>query len=362
MKIAQLIDSLSVGGAERMQVTYVETAVARGIVPTVISLGRPANTHIPKQIESAGGRLVEMAGKNMVDPARFFRLVSFLRRERFDVLHVHLTHAIFLGCWAGLLTGTRIVATLHNVNPDEHPFLEALSLVLGARRIIAVGNEVEHSYRRRLPGKKIDVVYNPVAKGAQLSDAEKNTLRRDLTGDASRPTLICVGRLEPQKGMADLLDAMAILRTSHPQAMLLIAGRGSLEAELKAKIETLGLQDNVRMLGVRDDVPRLLAASDIFVNSSHWEGMPISVLEAMAARLPVVATSVGDVPNIVTPQTGLLVEPHHPQQLADAMRTLLDDATMRQTLGEGGFALVNARHTPDRWLDSLHEIYFPTGK
>jgi L-malate glycosyltransferase len=362
MKIAQLIDSLSVGGAERMQVTYVESAIARGIVPTIISLRHQENTHIPQQIESAGARLVEMTGKNMVDLARFFRLVSFLRRERFDVLHVHLTHAIFLGCWAGLLTGTRVVATLHNVNPDEHPFLEALSLIFGAHRIIAVGNEVEHAYRRRLPGKKIDVVYNPVPGGAQLSEAEKTALRRDLTGDETRPTLICVGRLEPQKGMADLLDAMAILRSSHPQAILLIAGRGSLETELKSKIEVLGLQGSVRMLGVRNDVPRLLAASDIFVNSSHWEGMPISVLEAMAARLPVAATRVGDVPNIVTPQTGLLVEPHHPQALADAMRTLLDDAPLRQTLGAGGLALVHARHTPDRWLDSLHEIYFPAGR
>lgn len=362
MKIAQLIDSLNVGGAERMQVTYVETAIARGIVPTVISLGRHIDTHIPDQIKRTGARLVEITGKNMVDIKRFFRLVSFLRRERFDVLHVHLTHAIFLGCWAGLLTGTRVVATLHNVNPDEHPTLEALSLVFGARKIIAVGNEVEKSYRRRLLGRKIEIVYNPVAVTPQIKSAEKSALRRDLAGDESRTILLCVGRLEPQKGMADLLDAMAILHQKFPQLVLLIAGRGSLESELKDKIVDLNLQNCVRMLGVRDDVPRLLAASDIFVNSSHWEGMPISVLEAMAARLPVVATRVGDVPNIVNTQTGLLVEPHRPQELADAIRTLLEDDTLRQTLGSGGFSLVNARHTPDKWLDALHEIYFHAGK
>lgn len=362
MKIAQLIDSLYVGGAERMQVTYVETAIARGVTPTVISLQRHPDTHIPDQIKKAGARLVEITGKNMVDVRRFFRLASFLRRERFDVLHVHLTHSIFLGCWAGLLTGTRVVATLHNVNPDEHPTLEALSLVLGARKIIAVGNEVERSYRRRLFGRKIEIVYNPVAAGTQISSAERSALRHDLAGDETRPILLCVGRLEPQKGMADLLEAMAILHRRFPQAMLLIAGRGSLETELKNKIASLGLHNCVRMLGVRDDVPRLLAASDIFVNSSHWEGMPISVLEAMAARLPVVATNVGDVPNIVTPQTGSLVEPHRPQELADAIQTLLEDAPLRRTLGAGGLALVNARHTPDKWLDSLHEIYFPSGK
>jgi L-malate glycosyltransferase len=362
MKIAQLIDSLSVGGAERMQVTYVETALARGIVPTVIALGRHSNSHLPKEIEKAGARLVEITGKNMVDPARFFRLVSFLRRERFDVLHAHLTHAIFLGCWAGLLTGTRVVATLHNVNPDEHPTLEALSLVLGARKIIAVGNEVERAYRRRLPGRKIDVVYNPVAAGVHVDDAEKYALRRELTCDETHPILLCVGRLEPQKGMADLLEAMALLHPKYPRAMLLIAGHGSLETELKNKIEALGLQNCVRMLGVRGDVLRLLAASDVFVNSSHWEGMPISVLEAMAASLPIVATRVGDVPNIVTPQTGLLVEPHSPHSLADAIQTLLDDAPLRRTLGAGGLALVHARHTPDKWLDSLHEIYSSAGK
>jgi L-malate glycosyltransferase len=362
MKIAQLIDSLSVGGAEQMQLIYVQAAVSRGIVPTIISLGRRKTTHIPEQIIKAGAHLVELDARSMVDPGRFFRLVSYLRREKFDVLHVHLTHAIFLGALAGLLTGTRVVATLHNVDPDHHAFLEALALVLGSRKIIAVGNEVERAYRKRLLGRKIEVVYNPVSAGIELSAEERTSLRRELTSDETRPILLCVGRLKPQKGMVDLLDAMAILHPAFPQAMLLIAGSGALETDLKNQIERLGLQNCVRMLGARNDVPRLLAASDIFVNSSHWEGMPISVLEAMAARLPVVATRVGDVPNIVTPQTGLLVEPHQPQDLASAMQTLLEDASLQQTLGEGGHALVHARHTPDKWLDSLHQIYFPADR
>ena len=357
MRVAQIIDSLFVGGAEQLQVTYAEAAIARGNVPTVVVLASYPNTPIPARLQALGVRVVEITGNNLADAERFRRLVSFLRMERFDAIHVHLTYAIILGGWAGLFSSTPVVASLHNVKPDHHADLEVASLYLRAKRLIAVGDTVARVYQKRLPGRRIETIYNPVQPGVRISASERAALRRDLAGDEGRKIIVCVGRLEQQKGMFDLLMAMDILCASHPKAMLLIIGQGTLKDRLRTNIDELGLQNHVRLLGVRDDVPRVLAASDIFAIASHWEGMPVSILEAMAARLPVVATRVGDVPQIVTPETGLLVDAHKPSALATALQTLLDNPARRDSLASGGLALITSHHSPDSWLDSLHRIY-----
>lgn len=357
MRVLQLIDSLYSGGAEQLQVTYAKATMARGDIPTIVSLATFPNSPIPDQLRSMGARLVEINGRNLVDPARFSRLVSFFRAERFDVIHTHLTTATILGAWAGFLSRTPVVASLHNIRPDVHPFLEAASLTIGARRIIAVGDAVAQIYRKRLPGRKIETIFNPVEPGLKLTSTERSALRRELTGDETRPLILCVGRLEPQKGMFDLLDAMAIVRDSNPSALLLIAGQGTLKEDLQKKITELHLGESVKLLGIRTDVPRLLAASDIFALASHWEGMPVSALEAMAAGLPVVATRVGDMPQIVKPTSGILMDPHQHQQLAAALQTLLDNSTRRESMGRAGQAGIASHHTPDRWLDSLYRIY-----
>lgn len=357
MRVAQIIDSLFVGGAEQLQVTYAEAAIARGEVPTVIVLARYPNTPIPERLQALGVRLIEITGRNLIDPARFRQLIAFLRAERFDAIHAHLTHAIILGGWASLFSRTPLVASLHNVQPDEHAALEIVSLYLRAKRIIAVGDAVARAYRKRLLGRRIETIYNPVPAGAHITIAERAALRRELAGDEDRPIVVCVGRLEPQKGMFDMLTAIDVLRISHPKAILLIIGQGTLKDQLQTKIEELGLQNYARLIGIREDVPRVLAASDIFASASHWEGMPVAMLEAMAARLPVVATRVGDVPQIVTPNTGLLVDAHKPRDLAAALQMLLDDATLRDSLASGGLALVTSRHSPDRWLESLRQVY-----
>ena len=113
----------------------------------------------------------------------------------------------------------------------------------------------------------------------------------------------------------------------------------------------------VILLGVRNDVPRLLAAGDIFVSASHWEGLPVAVLEAMAVGLPVVATSVGDVPDVVVPGTGLIVPPHQPAALATTIRTLLDDPEQGRQLGMAGRAHVVRNYAIEAWADKLLKLY-----
>lgn len=361
MRVAQLIDSLHVGGAEKLQVTFAQVARARDMSVSVIRLRYHEGAPIPAQLEALGAQVMTFTGRGMADPQRLWRLVRFLRQGRFDVLQTHLTYSNILGTLAGRLAGIPVVATLHSValDPIHRPAihqLEARLLRFGPSRVIAVGYAVAELHRPRI-GREIRVIPNAVSEVPPLAPAERAALRREVTGDEARPLLICVGRLTPLKGYPDLIRAFAMLRESHPSAALAIVGGGRLHEELAAQIETLGLSGHAFLLGSRDDVPRLLRASDLYVSASHLEGLPLSILEAMMAGLPVVATSVGDVPRVLVSGTGTTVPPQQPEQLAQAMRAMLDEPEQMRAMGAAGQAHATRHYSLNAWMDQLVALY-----
>jgi glycosyltransferase involved in cell wall biosynthesis len=357
MKIAQIIDSLSSGGAERLQVTFAETAMSCDIRPTVIVLANYPNTPVPEQLRATGAEVVEFCGRNLVDPLRFIRLTLYLRSQKFDILHAHLGYAIILGVFAGLLTGTPVVATLHNILSDRWTKLVNFMLWLGAKRIIAVGEIVMRAHLTQPYRERMEVVVNPVKSIEPVPQDERDEIRTAIAGDKNRPFLIAIGRLEPQKAFSDLISAMVIVQKSRSDVFLAVVGGGSLGESIDQQIVDFGLQADVKMLGVRADVPRLLASSDFFVSSSHWEGMPIAVLEAMSAGLPIVATKVGDVPHIIGEEHGILVEPGQPFELANAILTLLDKPDVCINMGRSARSYVSKHHDVSQWFNILLKIY-----
>jgi glycosyltransferase involved in cell wall biosynthesis len=169
--------------------------------------------------------------------------------------------------------------------------------------------------------------------------------------------IICVGRLSAAKGHRDLLAAFADLLEVHPSVSLAIVGDGMMRAELEEEIQRRGLEKRARLLGAREDVRRLLAASDIFVTASRIEGLPLAVLEAMAAGLPVVATIVGDIPNLVSKRMGLLVPPGQPSRLRGALDALIRDPQAAKRMGEEGRKHVADEYSVDNWVEKLRFLY-----
>ncbi|MBA3534337.1 MAG: glycosyltransferase, partial [Ardenticatenales bacterium] len=329
MRVVQLIDLLYWGGAQKLLVTFTAAARARGVTPIIISLRHDSDTPvIAAELRSLGAEVLVFAGSGLMDPLRIWKLARFLRHEKVDILHTHLTYANIIGAIAGRLAGVAVVSTIHNTQDDQpyyHPVraqMEAWLLRHSVQRVIAVGHIVAEANKARLGKKAMDIIPNAVDLPTPIPAEERQALRTELIGDPMRPLILSVGRLSPQKAHSDLLIAFADLRESNSNATLVIAGDGPLRAELEAQIKTLGLEGHAWLLGMRNDVPRLLAASDIFATSSHWEGLPIAVLEALAAGLPVVGTTVGDVPKVVVEGTGLLVPPREPGALAAALRSL----------------------------------------
>jgi glycosyltransferase involved in cell wall biosynthesis len=176
--------------------------------------------------------------------------------------------------------------------------------------------------------------------------------------------VISVGRLVPIKGHGTLLEALSLLARQDARVRCRIVGGGPLEDALRAKIRELHLEDTVELLGPRDhhEVKRLLADADVFVlactrdRDGNMDGIPVALMEAMAAGVPVVSTDISGVPELVTPETGLLVEPDNPEALADALARLLGDADFRESLGQGGRERVQRCFSRAQQVDQMFRV------
>ncbi len=366
MRIAQMLDTLSWGGAQKMQLFLVQSLCPLGTDVTIISLDAEPDSPLPAQLEAAGARLVTFPFPRFFSPISFFNLVNFLRRQRFDFIHGYLTYSNILGSLAGRLSGTPFIGSFRNAGYDpkrvnaRRAKMEAFCLRHFADGILANGYAVaEFGHRQIGADVSIDVLPNAVDATLvpQLSGDEKQSLRRELIGDPSRTLLLSVGRLTAQKGFDHLLQAFARVHEKHPHAALAIAGDGRQRESLMAQIHSLGLDGHAFLLGQRDDVPRLLAVADIYVNASLMEGTPVSVLEAMSAGLPIVATSVGDTPHLLESDAGVLVPPAQGEKLAGALIGLLSDSARRDALGKSARARAQKDYSPQAWTRNLLKFY-----
>ena len=364
LRVAQFINRLRPdGGAEKLLITKAKAMAGQRTVLTVITTHRHTNCpDMVRQLSELEVDVIAFPARKIISIQRLIKLINYLKRERFDVIHTHLTGATILGAIAGRACGIPVVTTLHNTDmaSQDHFYqgrLESWLLKHWVAELIAVGDKTAMAHQYRVGGRHISVISNAVSAAPVLDNKLRVSVRREMTGKKPGPILICVGRLAQQKGYPDLLEAFSAVLQHYDEARLVIVGRGPLESEIREKIRALGLEDNVTMLGLRSDVPVLFAASDIYVSASHWEGLPVAMLEAMAASLPVVATRVGNVPDVLKDGGGCLVDPENPAQLAEAIVMLLEDKKSQQQLGAAGKAVIEKRYNALAWAERLCDVY-----
>jgi glycosyltransferase involved in cell wall biosynthesis len=202
------------------------------------------------------------------------------------------------------------------------------------------------------------VIYNGIEPGASPDRADRHAARRRLGIMDEALVIGAAGRLERVKDLDTLLDAFAIVRARVPDARLVIAGGGTERLRLEQHVSELGLQRAVCFTGHCDDVRALLPAFDVFVNSSISEGVSLTILEAMASRLPVVATRVGGTPEVVEDGvTGVLVPARAPEQLAQAILQLAPQQPRASAMGEAGRKRVEAAFSIDRMIGRYAVVY-----
>lgn len=365
-RVLQVVDSLDRGGAQKLVVDLSRMLRRGGTDVTVLALADDGAHSVRPALEATGAVVVASppAGRRgLLDLRRLVRMASFVRRGRFDVVHTHLFSANVLGCLAAWLSRVPAIATLHSTGRGPRRYdglkerLEGLVLRRCASRVVAVGQSVAETHRHKARKSRMVTLLNPVDHGIDLNDDERRDLRQLLGGDGKAVLLLSVGRLAPEKGATDLVRAVAVVRRTHPSMRLALAGAGEGHGRLRELVTSLGLEGSVRLLGWRDDVPQLLAASDVYVSASRWEGLPMAILEAMAAGLPVVATGVGEVPLLLAGQRGIVVPPNDIGGLADALDRLLADPERGRRLGDEARRYVTDHCSVDGWGSRLLGLY-----
>jgi glycosyltransferase involved in cell wall biosynthesis len=308
-------------------------------------------------------RLTELSRRRRRDAGLFLRLARLAHRERVDVIHCHDELAWFYGAVAGRLAGCRVVMTMHGRrrNISFRHLVEQRALAALTSSLVSVSGFLQRQVAAELclPLDAVTPVPNGVRPLPEPDAAARGAARR-LIGmpDESRPVFGSVGELSEVKDFELALDAVALARRDVPDLQLTIAGDGSRREALEQKVRALGLERHVCLLGLRRDVPALLPGFDAYVCSSRYEGISLSILEAMSARLPVIATEVGGNPELVRPgHTGVLVPPGGAQSMADAMVRLVREPETRRTLGAAARAFVCDRYAMPRMLAAYQAIY-----
>jgi glycosyltransferase involved in cell wall biosynthesis len=285
---------------------------------------------------------------------RVAALRALIRRERINIVHTHHIGPLMHAFLAGL--GARRWRWIHteHIRPDidtgYSPWLTRVGawMFSSADMVTGVSDAVGAYFheRRRVPHDRVKVICNAVNVDRFAERNDSAAKRRDLGIPLEAWVIGLVANLRPQKNHELLLHAFARLLSKEPVARLVLAGDGNLRGALEALAHQLGVQEQVHFLGARSDVPELFATFDVYCLPSHYEGMPLTVLEAMAAGKPVVATNVVGIGEVVThDKTGLLVPPDDPDALAQALMRVRQDRNLCRDLAEAGraYAFKHAR-------------------
>ncbi|HEX6158712.1 MAG TPA: glycosyltransferase, partial [Thermoanaerobaculia bacterium] len=366
------IDSLTVGGAESLIIPFARRLDRSRYALTVCCLSTVAGNAIEPELRKEGVNVVNLGARNLRDRAAFRRLVALVRDEKIELVHAHLPYA---SIWSAVLsrnTGVPSIASLHvapsatrelfdstrhRVMTEVRDRLMRFVTNRWSSRIVSVSDALRKIYLQRggLDPAKLRVVHNGIELDRFRRDrvASRALLDRELDLPPYAKIVVTVAVLRPKKGIEVLLDAA----TRVPDAFFLIVGDGPKREEWTRLASTLGVADRIRWAGYRRDVDALLAGCDLFVHPSLDDAFPTVLLEAMAAGLPVVATRVGGIPEIVSDFTGRLVAPNDAAELAGAIGNLLGDDVARKRMSVAAEKTATEKFSTEAWIGRLDAVY-----
>jgi len=314
---------------------------------------------LARELRGTGVRVETFRLDRALSPTFARWLEQTLRTHRVDVAHSHeFTMAVY-GAWAARRAGIPHLFTMHGGRYYADRWRRRIALRVAAElsgAVVAVSESLRGHLSRDLWMRASRIVTVP--NGARLSSVERSSLREELRLSADDQLAVAVGNLYPVKGHRYLLEALALLRTRLPQLHVAIAGRGLLEAELRARAEALGIGDRFHLLGLRADIGNVLGGADVVVLPSLSEGVPLALLEAMLAARPIVATAVGEVPTVLdSGRAGVLVPPGDAAAIANALGTLLCDPAQARRLSAAAATRASEEYTLNRMIERYTTLY-----
>jgi glycosyltransferase involved in cell wall biosynthesis len=388
LKVLHVVSSGGLFGAEKVLLS-IAGGMKEGNVENIV--GAIENRHNPhleviEAAKSLGLKTVTFKSKSRFDTSAAAQIKRFAAQNRINVIHTHNYKADIFGFLASRNIDAKWIATNHVWHGTDaklriYEKIDAF-LLRFADRVVAVSDEIRDDLvRKGVPLRKVGVIYNGIdgeragninvdhrlqstdqsrIKPDHMPRTTKKTenLRKSLGIDENDIVITNVGRLSPEKGHEALLGAMEKIFSNGTSAKLVIVGDGKLRSSLQSTVRGRGLEDKIRFMGIRDDVNEILKNSDIYVNSSSIEGLPLTVLEAMSAGLPVVATRVGAIPHVIEHNVnGLLVDSGDKEGMTKAIDSLVNNKDLRRRLGDAARRIVKERFSVDRMAHEYREVY-----
>ena len=352
IRVAHLVQHLATGGLERMASSLALVGQAQGV--DSILVGYLGATDYRASLHARGVKTALLETGPGLAPSLPLRLAHWLMQERIDVLHTH-----HLGPFVYGAAAARIARIPHVHTEHSHEFYDVARRRAFGRvmphlsRTIAVTKQVAEFHQESL-GNHIEVIENGVAIGA-LPDAKARTLARALLGRAEDDFVIgCLARLAPEKRHDRLFDAFARMQQ---RGHLVLIGDGPSRRALELLAEGLGIEMRVHFLGTQLHPEVLMPGLDVLTLASDREGLPMALLEGMAASVPVVATAVGGIPALLANDAGIAVPPEDCALFAATLDALAADPARRQALGARGRARAIAHHSLEAMSAAYVNVY-----
>jgi len=356
--VLQLIPTLDRSGAEKQMVLLAKGLPRDRFHVEVAALSRLGP--LEAELRDAGVPVTAIGKRFKVDPIALIGLARFLKANAFDVVQTWIFAANTYGRVASWMAGVPVVVVAEMAVDLWKGRVDRCVdrwLSTWCDRLVGNSHAVVAFYEQLgVPKDRLIMIYSGAA--AVEPAAADPAVRAELGFEAEAPLILFAGRLAEQKRVDDLLKALDLLQTVQPNARTVIAGDGPLRDRLEQTSHAYHLDNHVKFVGHREDMPRLMAAADLVVLPSAYEGLPNVILEAMQLCKPVVATAApGTTEVVVDGQTGLLVPVGNPPLLARAIRDVLRDPALGRRLGEAGRARVEAEFRAETMITQFAELY-----
>jgi glycosyltransferase involved in cell wall biosynthesis len=318
------------------------------------------NTPLHKKASEQNIPVVPIRFRSEMDIMAALRLTWIMRRKKCDLVHFHDAHSLAVGTYAAAwakvplrIISRRVDFPLHTNPLSKRKYSRDVDLIIavseGVKKVLIEGG---------IPARSIEVVSSGVDFSPFEVKRKSDYLKKELSFAPDDYLVGIVAHLADHKGHKYLIEATRILKEKAPRIKVIIIGDGPLLMDLTKQAKEIHVEDMVFFLGFREDVPQILASLDLFVLSSYLEGLGSSIMDAMAHRLPVVATRVGGIPEVVIHgKTGLLVPPRRPSSLAKAILTFYHNPPLAARYGQTGYEVVRQKFSAESMAAKIIGIY-----
>ncbi len=367
LNVLQMIGEFTSGGAETLVVTLANALESK---PLNITITARVNGPVSESLSKAT-RLVIIPKSKVIDTKHLLQLIQVVKRNRIDIIHTHLFGPNLYGYLVAKITNKKIIQTIHGVDcfGSNTRVMAYRAMLPWVDHIVAVSESLEEDFRQKVgyTGPKVRIIHNGISieKYQEHVDRQRKLISMGIT--PPKMVIGTVANVKPVKGLDVLIKSLGILyHKGMKDIYLIIVGiidesqrhLSEYKKQLDNHIENLGLKHNVKFLGARNDVPEILQCIDIFVLSSRSEGLPVSLLEAMASRKAVVVTNVGLNNRVIENGiNGVLVTPESPEMLAEGLLKVLRDNNLRQSLSNMAYETVAQRFSDQRMADDYIRLY-----